>query len=141
MFHVNFLDPCVDRPIQKRSSLCLAKTVVKGKQPQWLTDLSDQFIGFGLNYTYPMGPPVDDFGNMIPVYVNLRSAAGFVSYSAGPENALQVDGAKMFDRKTSYFHVTVQVLYIDIFGIEQFHKRDIYFIVAQLIYPQINFSD
>ena len=53
------------------------------------------------------------------------------------ENALVLDGSKMSDRTTAYYQVTVEVLYEDIFGIMQYHKRHIQFIVVHLAIPKV----
>lgn len=84
-----------------------------------------------------MGLPVDEFGRQISVQVKLRLARTFMTFTGGDENALVIDGSRMFNDKLSHYHVTVATKYIDVFGTEQFHKRDIHFIIVQVVYPWV----
>lgn len=56
------------------------------------------------------------------------------------DNALIINGSRMKDLKdqaTAYYQVTVEALYEDVFGIMQFHKRHIQFIVTHLAIPKV----
>ena len=82
-----------------------------------------------------MGRPVDKFNRPIDVIVTLRRAESFMSYRE--DNALVIDGTKMSDSITAYYQVTIEVIYEDIFGILQYHKRHIQFIVVHLAIPKV----
>lgn len=87
---------------------------ISGLMPEWLRQLSDQYISLGGDYTYEMGPPVDGFNRPIDVTVTLRRASPFMSYQR-VDNSLVIDGSKMTDLTTAYYQVTVEVIYEDIF--------------------------
>jgi len=139
-FVVVLKDPCIDKAPKKRSSLCLTKAYVKGGTPEWITRLSDKLIGFGLNYTYFMEPATDDFGRPVTVEVVLRAAEAFVRYNS-TANALVVLGDAMWDRSTTHYHLTVATEYIDVFGIQQYFKREIHFVVVQNFFSRVKLTD
>ena len=59
-------------------------------------------------------------------------------------NQLIVSGADMLlneDRLQPYYHVTIETLFLDIYGIEKYFKRDIQFIVVHLAVPKVGLHD
>ena len=83
-----------------------------------------------------MGRPVDNFNRPVDVIVTLRRAESFMSYRF--DNSLVIDGSKMSDSTTAYYQVTIEILYEDIFGILQYFKKHIQFIVVHLAIPKVN---
>ena len=73
-----------------------------------------------------MGKPVDSYGNLIAVEVKLRRAADFMTFDP-LENSLSIKGIDMNKdlHSTPYYHVTIESLYTDIFGIEKYFRKDI----------------
>ena len=59
-----------------------------------------------------------------------------MTFSGGDENAISVIGANMDpDDERARFRITVSTSYIDVFGMQLFHKREINFIVINYASP------
>ena len=58
-----------------------------------------------------------------------------MTFTGGSANSIIINGDAMWDRSTSHYHVTIMTTYFDIYGNELFHKRDINFIVIQILFP------
>ena len=59
-------------------------------------------------------------------------------------NQLVVSGADMLlheDRLQPYYHVTIETVFLDIYGIEKYFKRDIQFIVVHLAVSKVGLHD
>lgn len=88
-----------------------------------------------------MGPPEDFYGRPLLVNVNLRSAESFAIFTGGSQNAIIVDGTKMTEPETPRYWITVETTFIDIYGSEQFFKRDLNLVVVNINFPLIVQSD
>lgn len=85
-----------------------------------------------------MGPAIDTYDRPINAEVKLRGqAASFITYDSST-NSLILKGSLMKDNTTAYYHVTVGTVFIDVFGIEKYFKRDIQIVVIHLIYPKVS---
>ena len=82
-----------------------------------------------------MGSPVDSYGQTIEVQVKLRQAEVFAIFTGGEQNTIIVDGTKMTDPTISHYHITVDTVFTDVFGVQKYFKRDINFAVLQVTHP------
>ena len=115
--NIHIFDPCTSLDIRMRPVICFSLSYIKDSMPQWMVELEDQVIAFGYDYTYAMGLPVDNYERPIKVIVNFRKA-DFVSYSKDQTNSLIVTGRKMKDTYVTSYKVTVETVFIDVFGQE-----------------------
>ena len=53
------------------------------------------------------------------------------------DNSLIIHGDRMTDRSTARYLITLTTQYIDVFGIEQFHKVNFHLNVVHLNHPKL----
>lgn len=107
--------------------------------PKWMVDLPDRFlIQLDMNFTIPMGEPVDNFGNRIRVTVDLKKAWSFVKYDS-KNNTVHVDGYDI-DRKSIIptYILEVATLYQDVYTVERFYSKLLHLDVLPIFVPTVS---
>ena len=83
-----------------------------------------------------MGKPVDNFDRPIEVSVNFRKTSRFITYTNKDQsNSLVVHGDRMRDVFVISYKVTVETVFTDIYGSEQYFWKDVHFLLVHLNFP------